>query len=56
MLIILMLRPRRPRRTEGDFQFDKAPGWAMPNCSTTQKLVVVVVVVVVCVCVGGWGG
>ena len=20
-----------------DFQFDKAPGWAMPNCTTTKK-------------------
>ena len=33
-----VLRPWRPRRTEGDFQFDEAPGWAMPNCTTTQKI------------------
>ena len=33
----ILLRHKRPRRTEGEFQFDNAPGWAMPNCTTTQK-------------------
>ena len=30
-----MLRYRRRTRTEDDFQFDSAPGWAMPNCTIT---------------------
>ena len=34
---MFLLHHRQPRRTEGDFQFDKAPGWAMPYCTTTQK-------------------